>query len=104
MCTQEHTRGAGLLLLLSRNPPYVSMPPIALRVRIPQPFVCALISDPTQFDVVVTPNMFGDFISEALSMLPRPLTKRKGDKCDGGEGVSGGERGGSGWLAVVGCV
>lgn len=30
----------------------------------PQPFVCAMIRDPTPFDVVVMPNMYGDFISE----------------------------------------
>eukprot|EP00669_Euglena_mutabilis_P011027 TRINITY_DN5707_c0_g1_i1.p2 TRINITY_DN5707_c0_g1~~TRINITY_DN5707_c0_g1_i1.p2 ORF type:complete len:282 (+),score=94.12 TRINITY_DN5707_c0_g1_i1:232-1077(+) len=44
-------------------------PDVTVEEYITEPFVCALISDPTQFDVVVTPNMFGDFISEALSML-----------------------------------
>eukprot|EP00667_Euglena_gracilis_P016868 EG_transcript_17688 len=44
-------------------------PDVAVEEQITEPFVCAMIRDPTPFDVVVMPNMYGDFISEVLAML-----------------------------------
>lgn len=44
-------------------------PDISVEEQLTEPFVCAMIRDPSPLDVVVTTNMFGDFIAEVLAML-----------------------------------
>ena len=44
-------------------------PDVTVEEQITEAFICSMIRDPSPYDVIVTPNMFGDFLSEALAAL-----------------------------------